>query len=725
MKIDIYYNDKYQVVDLDTFGKDVVSFGRGADCDIVINQNFVSRLHGCFYKENGNWFIQDMNSTNGIHKNYIQNGKESKKIQSSILDGNIFEIRRNAANDSVKFKRHADETSVLGTPGFDQQSAFGRPGTGSLSQNQMNQGTGTGTLPSYGNGSGAMPSYGNGSGAMASYGNGSGAMPSYGNGSGATPSYGNGAGFNPSNNVNPPKKNPKKFKILIPILISIAAVLLIGVGIGVYVYYNVDTTFDTKYRKGIKKIRCYRYSEKNPEDTLYEVVSGTYTKKLGDLSDLLNPTFYTKDVVVIYFDDKISTKNKKKIMKKYGEGILAQCDTLNQVQLYVGEGKKLDALESMCEDIEKEDGVLFATVDNLEACGFDSTYGSTNDPWAGTDEDAYWHMKAIHADEAWSKKNDIEEVKVGEYDCGMYGDHEDLKNIVTYIRDEDKTNANEDYDESYAHATHVAGIIAAEHDNDKGVAGVANNAKIDFVFAYGDKVEIDLKLIKVGVNYISEVGQFYHLMQLIKDDCKVINISMGYNYDYENYPEHKDEIDRDSYYSSFFISRMLDKGYDFIICQAAGNADVDARNSGMFAGIEEDNAFKGGQSYDEIIGRVIIVGAMGYMDSSDDLELAYFSNYGDRVSVCAPGEKIYSTLHPSDYSEEYYDYMDGTSMATPIVTGVCAMTWGANPKLKGSEVKDFVCNKTDTTVAGYEVSDTEIYNLVNEEKAVQAALDSK
>ena len=43
----------------------------------------------------------------------------------------------------------------------------------------------------------------------------------------------------------------------------------------------------------------------------------------------------------------------------------------------------------------------------------------------------------------------------------------------------------------------------------------------------------------------------------------------------------------------------------------------------------------------------------------------------------------------------------------------------------GSEVKDFVCNKTDTTVAGYEVSDTEIYNLVNEEKAVQAALDSK
>lgn len=172
MKIDIYYNDKYQVVDLEAFGKDVVSFGRGADCDIVINQNFVSRLHGCFYKENGNWFVQDMNSTNGIHKNYIQNGKESKKIQSSIMDGNIFEIRRSAANDSVKFKRHADETSVLGTPGFDQQSAFGRPGTGSLSQNPLNQGM----APSYGNGSNGVPSYGNGSSGGPSYGN-----ASYGN----------------------------------------------------------------------------------------------------------------------------------------------------------------------------------------------------------------------------------------------------------------------------------------------------------------------------------------------------------------------------------------------------------------------------------------------------------------------------------------------------------------------------------------------------------------
>ena len=54
-------------VNLDSMGKDVVSFGRTHECDIQLREEYVSRLHGCFYKENGAWYFKDMESTNGIY----------------------------------------------------------------------------------------------------------------------------------------------------------------------------------------------------------------------------------------------------------------------------------------------------------------------------------------------------------------------------------------------------------------------------------------------------------------------------------------------------------------------------------------------------------------------------------------------------------------------------------------------------------------------------------
>ena len=70
-KIDIYMDNTHQKYDLNAFGKNVVSFGRSSDCDIQIRKEYVSRVHGCFYMENGKWFIKDMNSTNGLY--YISN----------------------------------------------------------------------------------------------------------------------------------------------------------------------------------------------------------------------------------------------------------------------------------------------------------------------------------------------------------------------------------------------------------------------------------------------------------------------------------------------------------------------------------------------------------------------------------------------------------------------------------------------------------------------------
>ena len=68
-------------VDLDNFNKEVVSFGRTSECDICLNEEYISRLHGCFYKENGAWFFKDLNSTYGIFFNGV-------KVDSGALNSN-------------------------------------------------------------------------------------------------------------------------------------------------------------------------------------------------------------------------------------------------------------------------------------------------------------------------------------------------------------------------------------------------------------------------------------------------------------------------------------------------------------------------------------------------------------------------------------------------------------------------------------------------------------
>ena len=54
---------------LEDFGKDVISFGRSSENDIVLSSGKVSRNHGCFYMQNQAWFIQDLGSSCGIFCN--------------------------------------------------------------------------------------------------------------------------------------------------------------------------------------------------------------------------------------------------------------------------------------------------------------------------------------------------------------------------------------------------------------------------------------------------------------------------------------------------------------------------------------------------------------------------------------------------------------------------------------------------------------------------------
>ncbi|SEF58247.1 FHA domain-containing protein [Eubacterium ruminantium] len=73
--------------DLDKFNKNIITIGRSRDCDIQVENIKVSGHHGQFYKQNGIWFYQDTNSTNGT----IVNGNRIQQVSLNQGDVMIFD----------------------------------------------------------------------------------------------------------------------------------------------------------------------------------------------------------------------------------------------------------------------------------------------------------------------------------------------------------------------------------------------------------------------------------------------------------------------------------------------------------------------------------------------------------------------------------------------------------------------------------------------------------
>ncbi len=200
-----------------------------------------------------------------------------------------------------------------------------------------------------------------------------------------------------------------------------------------------------------------------------------------------------------------------------------------------------------------------------------------------------------------------------------------------------------------SHGTHVAGIIAAERNNGKGAKGVANNVAIMSIRAVPNGDEYD-KDIALGIRYAVDNG------------AKIINCSFGKSFS----PKAKWVYDAIKYAAS----------KDVLIVHAAGNdgVNLDDPSNPNFPNDQVNNGA-------EISDNVITVGALDPKYGSE--MVASYSNYGAlNVDVFAPGTDIYSTV-----PNNKYEFMPGTSMASPAVAGVAALIRSQYPKLSASQVK--------------------------------------
>ncbi|MDH8679904.1 S8 family serine peptidase [Fusibacter bizertensis] len=231
-----------------------------------------------------------------------------------------------------------------------------------------------------------------------------------------------------------------------------------------------------------------------------------------------------------------------------------------------------------------------------------------------------------------------QEIIVAVVDTGIDQDHPIFKDRLVQGYDvlEDDHTVTDDD----GHGTHVAGIIALS---------TSDNVKIMPIDVFGEDGALDSSVVS-GIYYA------------VKNGAKVINLSLG----------------------GYGKTSYLEKGIQYarnngvIVIAAAGNDAHDVKH-------DYPAAFK----------EVITVGATNNTGS-----LLYYSNFGDAVDICAPGEKIVSA-----FPDESAEALSGTSMASPFVAATAAMLWLDHKGMKLADVENLLlANTKDLGAKGKDIA---------------------
>lgn len=309
---------------------------------------------------------------------------------------------------------------------------------------------------------------------------------------------------------------------------------------------------------------------------------------------------------------------------------------------------------------------------------------------AGTNEEVFnWGAVAMHAREAEAVNVKRAPVTVAVVDSGVEDTHPDLEGRVDTSRSV-KCSVNgvatQDFygwrDEFY-HGTHVAGIIAANH-NDIGIDGIAPEASIVAIEATNDNRLIYPEYVTCAFMWAASHG------------VDVVNNS--YSMDPWVYWSPTDP-EQAAGLEAATRSIKYAQGKGLAVIAAAGNEGVDIDNPTIDNGSPTDvptptknRAVNGGIRVPSMLDGVAQVSAVGQaynVKPGLSLGRAEFSNYGNTIDFAAPGDQIYSTV-PLLFYPSGYAVADGTSMATPHVSGIAALIKSVHPELSGAQVIDLM-----------------------------------
>lgn len=278
-----------------------------------------------------------------------------------------------------------------------------------------------------------------------------------------------------------------------------------------------------------------------------------------------------------------------------------------------------------------------------------------NDP-GFNDQSQFWYHENVKAFDAWEVTMGNPDLVVAVIDNGFDISHPELSEKIyrpwNIVQRSPKVTTYGHLD----HGTHVAGIAVGLADNSEGLCGVAPACKLMPVQVADPSGRISTTAIVDGIIYA------------INNGASVINISLGKQYNpnvqfihpntqlqYINGAEKEEERFWEHLYQE--VER-----YGATIVFAGGNQNILV---GLDPMVRSD--------------KVVKVSA-----TTPGNGKASFSNYGPYSSLSAPGTQILSSVPGG------YEYMDGTSMASPVVAGAMALLKSVNPAYTTHQMIDLL-----------------------------------
>lgn len=288
-----------------------------------------------------------------------------------------------------------------------------------------------------------------------------------------------------------------------------------------------------------------------------------------------------------------------------------------------------------------------------------------------------WNMQMINAEYAWNFNYLGSGIKVGVIDSGTSPTHPDLINSIKAAYDmsdgktlEDNLNPPDGTtisgQDKFGHGTKVSGIIAAQMNNEIGVAGLSQAELYSFNIITSSKQ--------------GKVSDFISAMEAALElKCDIINMSIGFTVGSSQ------ETDVDELQSvNEALAKLNDAG--IIVVAASGNNASDEKD-------------KNKPNYPAYSDKVIGVGAVDMYK-----KIAYYSTHNDKVDISAPGgggtslsKGVYSTSLNNSYG-----YDSGTSFASPHVAAAAAVIKGIIPNLNHDNFEKIIKYASDdVTEKGY------------------------
>jgi len=304
-----------------------------------------------------------------------------------------------------------------------------------------------------------------------------------------------------------------------------------------------------------------------------------------------------------------------------------------------------------------------------------------NDPEFNSAISKRWYLSVINAQQAWDIQMGNRNIKIAILDNGIDIRHPDLSSkIVAEIdlanNDSDPTPPKET--EEWSHGTHVSGLAGAATDNGIGIASIGFN--------------VSLMAVKISRDSTSGKTMSYGYQGIVwaaDHGANVINMSWGGPGFYQT--------------GQNVVNYAYNKGC--VLVAAAGN---DGNTS---------------PSYPADYHHVIAVAST----NADDTKSS-FSQYGKAVDVCAPGGSnsngygIFSTV---DFATSKYGYMEGTSMASPIVAGLSGLMLSEDSTLTPEKL-EAIMKATSDNIDAENPSYVGLLGAgrINAFKAIEAVKDS-